>query len=117
VASPELTLFDLVDFVRRRSSETWLIGQVVKDMGERAKPDRLRELAKYFPNCIVRRLGFFFDLAELTPQADALRCFLSPKMRHIRLNPRVLEILKLHPKYNVDERWKIIINDEIEYDI
>ncbi|MDR1857280.1 MAG: type IV toxin-antitoxin system AbiEi family antitoxin [Desulfovibrio sp.] len=117
VASPELTLFDLVDFARSRSSETWLIGQITKDMGELVKPDRLKELAKCFPACIVRRLGYFLDLAELPPQADALRGFLSPKMRYIRLNPRVLEIPKLHPKYNVDERWKIIINDEIEYDI
>jgi hypothetical protein len=117
VASPELTLFDLVDFARRQPSETWLIGQVVKDMGEQTKPDRLRELAKCFPACVVRRLGYFFDLAELTPQADALRHCVHPGMRHVRLNPRVLEMPKLHPKYPVDEQWGIIVNDEVEYDI
>ncbi|MDR1857279.1 MAG: type IV toxin-antitoxin system AbiEi family antitoxin [Desulfovibrio sp.] len=118
VASPELTLFDLVDFARRRSSETWLIGQVIKDMGKLTKPDRLQELAKCYPSCIVRRLGFFFDLAELTPQADALRGFIKPGMRHIKLNPRVYNIIpQLHYDYKVDETWMMIINDEVEYDI
>jgi hypothetical protein len=116
-ASPELTLFDLVYFARKRRSETWYIAQIVKDMGEVTAPRRLCELAGLFPSCDVRRLGYFFDLAGLTAKADALRDFVTPKSRYVKLNPRVLELSTMPHVYDKDEAWKIILNDDVEYDI
>ncbi|MDR1857274.1 MAG: type IV toxin-antitoxin system AbiEi family antitoxin [Desulfovibrio sp.] len=116
-ASPELTIFDLVDFARSHPSETWHIGQTVKDMGDMARPDRLRELARCFLVPVVRRLGYLLDHAGLKPQADALIDFIRPGARHVRLNPRVKEIPGLRQNYELDEKWGIVLNDHLEYDI
>ena len=71
VAGVELTLFDCVRYFHKAGGINH-VAQIVKDIGGKAKLKKLTQLAAYFENTNVRRLGYLLALTGHKRQANAL---------------------------------------------
>jgi len=111
VSSPELTAFDLVVYSSKFGINR--VATVLQELYEVMKPAALKRIAKTQETAAVQRLGYILNkIAE------------NEKLTNVLLN--ILENRKVFPvplsvkkpkKGEIDEKWKIIINMQIETDL
>lgn len=117
VSIPELTAFDLVMYAKNVGG----INRVATILSELAEEMNFRKMDvvffKLFPSAAIQRLGYLLDLLEFNNLADALQRKI--KQANIKFKKYPLSVVSKGKKlsdYDVNEKWKIIINTEIEID-
>jgi len=115
ISCPELTAIDLITYQARSGSVT-RAATVLAELVEKTDFGRLgAEFVKVAPVACFQRLGYILDnVLEKHEEADALYDLM--KKASVRLQPAVLKPGKTVDGHEVNGRWKIIVNEEIEID-
>ena len=109
VSSPELTALDLFDTNKFGINQ---ITTVLQELAEEMKPANLLKTAKQYANtAAIQRLGYVLDLLQEDKLANSLQKILDGRT----FFPVSLSSQK-GKKGEIDGRWKIIKNMEIESD-
>ena len=112
VSTPETTAFDLVRFPG--ACGYWdNIATVVAELTEKLDADKLAAGAARVARSDVQRLGWLLDLVGATEQADALERALGDQ----RLLPTPLTSVRDSSDAPRDERWRVLVNDDVEPDL
>ncbi|MEZ0472805.1 type IV toxin-antitoxin system AbiEi family antitoxin domain-containing protein [Luteimonas salinilitoris] len=116
VAGIELTLLDCARYFHRAAGING-VAQITKDLGVQADPHRLAQIAAYYENSCVRRLGYLLERAGHGCQAEALLPFAAKAKSAILLDPSAKPLVEsLADEYENDPRWKLSINEPVEVD-
>jgi predicted transcriptional regulator of viral defense system len=117
VSTPELTAIDLLLYVKNVGG----INRVATVLSELAEVIAFEKIASdFFQNANaadIQRLGYLLEALGFTETADLL--FLKANEANLKFRKYPLCIKKQSvnlTNFPVDERWKIIINEEIEID-
>ena len=115
ISCPELTAIDLVAYQARSGSVT-RAATVLAELAEKTDFGRLgTDFVKVAPVACFQRLGYILDdVLEEHEAADALYGLL--KKASVRLQSAALKPGKAVDGFEVNGRWKIIVNEEIEID-
>jgi predicted transcriptional regulator of viral defense system len=115
ISSPELTAADLVQFEKRIGGLN-RAATVLNELSEVIKPDEIKEnFFKEIPVTIVQRLGYLLDkVLDHKTIAD----YLFEQSQKINLNFfRIpLKTSSRTKGFSSDDKWKVIVNTEIEID-
>ena len=115
VSSPELTALDLVSQEEKVGGLS-RVAEILIELAERMKWDDSKlALLDYFNAPIVQRLGYLLDLIEETELADDF-ILLAKRAGKIVRKTRLKQSNPEVEGMEVDKKWKIIINHEIETD-
>jgi predicted transcriptional regulator of viral defense system len=112
VSSPELTAFDLLENIHIFGINR--ITTVLQELYEEMRPSRLSKIAKLIDNkANIQRLGYILDTVVNDEKlADSLYKVLSrTSFSPVSLSPQKGR------KGQIDSKWKIIINMQIESDL
>jgi len=112
VSSPELTAFDLLENIHTFGINR--ITTVLQELYEEMRPSRLSEMAKLIDNkANIQRLGYILDtIVNDEKLADSLYQVLNKtSFSPVPLSPQKGK------KGEIDRKWKIIINMQIESDL
>jgi predicted transcriptional regulator of viral defense system len=114
VSSPELTALDFFDYIHNFGINR--ITTVLQELSEEMKPAALQKIARQYPNtAAIQRLGYVLDNV-----AESKRKKLSDVLEKV-LENRLTFPVPLSPqkgkKGEIDNRWKVIQNMEIESDL
>lgn len=116
VAGVELTLLDCARYFHKTGGIN-SVAQIVKDIGDKANPRKLAQVAGSYENSSVRRLGYLLDSAGHVRQAKALEPFVKQAKTAVVLNPAAKLVIEsfaeLHEK---NTKWKLILNEAVEID-
>ena len=117
ISCPELTAFDLIIYEKNVGG----INRVATVLSELAEvlnfEDIDEEFLKSLNVSIIQRLGYLLDLLEFAELANFL--FQKSKNTGIKFRKYPLSVLSeknYYPDFQVNEKWKIIINEEIDVD-
>jgi predicted transcriptional regulator of viral defense system len=112
VSSPELTAFDLLDNIHTFGINR--ITTILQELYEEMRPSRLSKIAKLIDNkANIQRLGYILDrVVNEQKLADSL----SKILYKTSFSPTLLSPQK-EKKGQIDNKWKIIINMQIESDL
>lgn len=115
ISSPELTAIDMIAYQARTGSVT-RAATVLAELAEKTDFRRLEpEFVKVAPVACFQRLGYILEeVLEEKDTADAVYDLL--KKVEVRLQPAALKAGKAVEGCEVNGRWKIIVNEEIEID-
>ncbi len=114
VAGIETTLLDCARYFHKAGGINGF-AQIVKDLGKKANPDRLAEIATHYENSSVRRLGYMLDLAKHVLQAEALRPFVKKAKTTVMLDPSIKPLLpSLMEHFKKAPDWLLLINEPVE---
>lgn len=115
ISWPELTAIDLIAYQARSGSVT-RAATVLAELAEKTDFGRLGpEFVKVAPVACFQRLGYILEeVLEEKETADSVFGLL--KKAEVRLQPAALKPGKTVDGCEVDSRWKIIVNEEIEID-
>lgn len=111
VSTPEATACDLVAY-RRMCGSPDLIATVFVELGEMLRADRLAALAPLYEPPVLQRVGWMLDLAGWKEKTEDL----NKTLRQATLTWRPLQPGLPHGAQR-DQRWKIMVNCEVEPDI
>jgi len=112
VSSPELTAFDLLENINMFGINR--ITTVLLELHEEMCPLRLAKIAKLVDNkSNIQRLGY---ILERIVEQEKLSNALYRVLKKSKLEPVSLSHLKSR-KGNIDPKWKIIVNMQIETDV
>jgi predicted transcriptional regulator of viral defense system len=116
IAGVELTLLDHCRYFHQAGGISTL-AQVVKDLGQAARPQVLAKIATHFENSVVRRLGYLLECAGHLRQARVLRPFAQVAKSYKPLDPAVArtKFLPDDPEAQNSD-WKLILNVPVELD-
>lgn len=112
VSSPELTALDFFDYIYKFGINR--IATILQELSEEMKPSLLLKIARQYPStAAIQRLGYILEtVASSEKLSDALWKI---------LNERTFYPVPLSPqkdkKGEIDNKWKIIQNMEIESDL
>jgi predicted transcriptional regulator of viral defense system len=111
VSSPELTAFDLVIYANRIGLN--LVSTVLQELCEVMKPQPLKRIAKTVETPVIQRLGYILEkFTEAKKLSDILHKILENR------TPQIVPLsIKKVKNGNINIRWKLIINTEIEPDL
>jgi len=116
VAGVELTMLDCVRYFRKAGGING-VAQVAKDLGDKASPRKLAELAAVYESSCVRRLGYLLEFVGHERWADALEPFARKAKTALPLDPSVKPISSVLSVSNErSSRWKLILNEHVEVD-
>jgi predicted transcriptional regulator of viral defense system len=116
VAGVELTLLDCARYFHKAGGINGL-AQIVKDLGDRAKPASLAKAAMHYENSSVRRLGYLLERMGHSRQAKALQSFVKQAKTAVLLDPSVKPLLEeLDAPHEKASKWMLIINEVVEVD-
>lgn len=111
VSIPEATMLDLVEN-QRTFGLARTVG-IIDELSECVSKSSLRNTATYYPTAIIQRLGYIFEsLLDKADQTKGLASILAKRTVY----PQYLS-LSAEKHGTLDEKWKVIVNDEIETDI
>ena len=111
VSTPEATMLDLVE--NQRTFGLARIVGIVDELSECINKSSLRNTATYYPTAIIQRLGYIFEsLLEKAYLTKSLSSVLAKRTVY----PQYLS-LSAEKRGTLDEKWKVIVNDEIETDV
>ena len=115
VSCPELTAVDLVAYQESAGSIT-RAATVLSELVEKTNFEHLGpEFVKVAPVACFQRLGYILnDVLEETEAADAVYGLL--KRAGVRLQKAALKPGKSIEGCEMNGRWKIVVNEEIEID-
>ena len=112
----EVTLLDCARYFRKVSGFDNL-AQITQDMGMKADPGKLADVASNYENSTVRRLGYLLDFAGHVRQAKALEPFAQEAKSVKLLSPSVSWFDEIHPRsYKNNPKWKLTVNHDIDLD-
>ena len=117
LAGIELTLADCLRYVRQLAGIDHA-AQIVKDLADQARPDRLAELAPLLENTTIRRLGYLLQTQGHPHLAEALQPFAAVSKNWVPLSPPEADPLLPDdmPMSTRDTTWKLIVNHSLELD-
>jgi len=117
ISCPELTAFDLLIYEKSVGGIN-RVATVLSELAEAMNFENIDdEFLKSLNVAIVQRLGYLLDLLEYENLANEL--FRKSKHAGIKFRKYPLSVLskkKYLPDFQINEKWKIIINEEIETD-
>lgn len=115
LSSPELTAIDLIQFEKRVGGLD-RVTTVLNELSDEIKPEKFNAaFLKEVPSVSVQRLGFILDkVLEKTELAEQL--YLSCKKEKIKFYRKPLKASGKVKGFPFDEKWKIIINTDIEHE-
>ena len=115
VAGAELTALDIV-------AEEQKIGglsratEILLELCETMQWDGPKlPLLAYFSSVTIQRLGYLLELIEETEQADSLYSLFKQTGKTMRRTP-LKQSIAISEDMTIDNRWKIIVNYEIDTD-
>lgn len=115
-AGVELTLFDAMRYPHQAGG-LHNVAQIVKDLGNKAKPRKLAHAAPHFENVVTRRLGFLLELFGHLRQASVLEPFAtrakSVKPLDVTLPPLSTSLLGVSEE---NRKWKLVVHEPVEVD-
>ena len=111
VSSPELTAFDLVVYSSKFGVNR--VATVLQELYEVMKPVALKRIAEMQETAVVQRLGYVLDRIV---ENEKLSNVLLKALENKKIFPVPLSVKK-PKKGEIDEKWKIIINMQIETDL
>lgn len=115
VAGAELTALDVVADYRKVGGLS-RAAELLVELCEQTKWDDSRlPLLGYFSVATVQRLGYLLDLIEEHGQADALFALMKRMDKTARKIP-LKQSLPVSDDMLMDERWKVVVNYELEID-
>jgi len=112
VSSPELTALDFFDYTYKFGINR--IATILQELSEEMKPSLLLKIARQYPStAAIQRLGYILEtVASSEKLSDVLWKFLNEKTFYpVPLSPQK------DKKGEIDNKWKIIQNMEIESDL
>jgi len=111
VSSPELTAFDLVIYSSKFGVNR--VATVLKELYEVMKPVALKRIAEKQETAAIQRLGYILDKIV---ENEKLSNLLFKILENRKVFPIPLSIKK-PKKGEIDKKWKIIINMQVETDL
>ena len=115
VSGPELTALDLVADYNKVGGLS-RAAEILLELCEQTKWDNNKlPLLAYFKMPTIQRLGYILDILEQSDQADALYSLMLQTNKTTRKTPLKAE-QNITDNLNSDNRWKIIVNYELEID-
>jgi predicted transcriptional regulator of viral defense system len=115
VSSPELTALDIV-CEEERVGGLNRAAEILIELAESVSWDEGKiELLKYYSIAIIQRLGYLLDLIEESNLANDLMALVKRTGKTIRKTP-LKRSKPIHEDMEIDDKWKIIINQTIEID-
>ncbi len=112
VSTPEATALDLVRFPR--AAGFWNnIATVLAELAESMNPARLVEAAELGQLPDAQRLGYLLDLLDKRPLTEPLAEWLASR----RTTVVTLHTGKPAGRHEVDPRWRVMPNEEVEPDL
>jgi predicted transcriptional regulator of viral defense system len=116
VAGVELTLLDCARYFHDAGGISG-VAQIAKDFGGNANVRILADAAQEYENSSVRRLGYLLDLANHSRQAKVLEPFAKKAKALLPLNPAAKPLVaSLTEIRERNSRWKLVINESVEFD-
>ena len=110
VSTPELTAFDLVYYSTRIGGLNRIIS-ILEDLTEEMKPSFIVRIAKKQKATTIQRLGYLLkEVGKITLSNSLYKTIEKKKLRKIPLS-----LAHTNRTGDVDERWKIIINTELDF--
>ena len=115
VSSPELTATDLIQFESRIGGLNRATS-VLNELREEMKTDRINErILEVVPVTVIQRLGFLLDVVlEEKMLADHL--YEISRYAQLKFFRTPLKASGAVKELSSDQRWKVIVNTEIEID-
>ena len=86
---------------------------IIDELSECISKSSLRNTATYYPTAIIQRLGYIFE--SLPGKADLTKGLASVLAKRT-VYPQYFS-LSAEKRGTLDEKWKVIVNDEIETDV
>jgi len=112
ISTPETTLFDLVEF-QKQVGGLEQVGLIAMELSEKLSGNSLVETAEYYPNPVIQRVGYLLDVIGRENLSDNLAEFIrTRKPVYSFLNPS-----ESRERTNQNARWKLFINEELEFDL
>jgi len=117
VSCPELTAFDLLIYEKNIGGIN-RVATVLSELAETVNFENISiEFLKSLNVAIIQRLGYLLDLLEFEELANIL--FQKSKEADIQFRKYPLSVLsekKNYADFQINDKWKIIINEEIDID-
>ncbi len=112
ISTPEATLFDLVEF-QKQVGGLEQVGLIAMELSEKLSGNSLVETAEYYPMPIVQRAGYLLDISGQDNLSNILAEFIKT------MNPvySFLNPAESRERTNKNARWKLFINEELEFDL
>lgn len=113
VATPEVIAMDLVTYPKHAGGLSQ-VATVLQELTENISSDKLMTLVKTSNECAwIQRLGYLFSAIESNSLSDILLNYL--KTRNFYFKP----LVPGNPikGFKRDQKWKLIINSEVETDL
>jgi predicted transcriptional regulator of viral defense system len=116
VAGIELTVLDSARYFHKAAGINGA-AQVVHDLGSKANPRILATAARNYEKSSIRRLGYLLDLYGHERQATALLPFAQRAKSMLPLDPSAVPIIdSLETSHEINQKWKLAINEPVEID-
>ncbi|MCI5072656.1 type IV toxin-antitoxin system AbiEi family antitoxin [bacterium] len=111
ISSPEATAFDLVMYMEV-CGHIHNVATVLIELAEVIRQDKVKDLVHVYPITVCQRLGYILDFIEEHSIAKALYEALPKKKNKTHLIPS-------HSQQDgeLDQKWRIIINERIDPDL
>ena len=117
VSCPELTAFDLIIYEKNIGGIN-RVATVLSELAEKLIIESISiDFLKSLNVAIIQRLGYLFDLLGFEELANIL--FQKSEEANIQFRKYPLSVLsekKNYADYQINDKWKIIINEEIDID-
>ena len=114
VAGVELTLLDCARYLHRAAGING-VARIAQDLGGKADPRRLAQLAGVYENSSVRRLGYLLELARHVRQAKALEPFARKAKSLKPLDPAAKPLAAaLASPREKNPKWMLFVNERVE---
>lgn len=112
LSTPEATAFDLIGYPEH-SAGLDNVATVLTELAERLDNRKLAEIAKLSPIVWSQRLGYLLDLVGAGDKTSDLAEYVAGKAP----SPAPLDRAKPFKGAEKNERWRIMINTEVEADV
>ena len=109
ISTPEATLFDLIKYSRLIGGMDH-VANVISEMMEHIKISELKGAAVVFPLPVLQRAGYVFELIGYDPGIKMLQKHLTRE----NIVYTALEASRPVVRDHKDEKWKVLLNTEIE---
>ena len=111
ISTPEATALDLVRYSFELGGLD-SVAVVIAELSETMKPRELVKAAESFELSVVQRLGFILDKVGRGSLSDPLsKWLIQQRPRLVRLSTK-----RVGEQSEIDERWRLKVNDDIEVD-
>ncbi len=112
ISTPEATLFDLVEF-QKQIGGLEQVGLIAIELSEKLNSTALIETAKLYQTSIFQRVGYLLEMIGQENLSKNLAKLVNQR------NPQYsfLNTIESKDRINKNKRWKLIVNEELEFDL